>query len=295
MIGRMKLLCCFLTAAVVAAAIPAAAAGGPAIRFGVVSGESETLDGVNLAPLASHLGRSLGVPFEAVSYSGHQALMDALGGNEVQVALFVPAAYAKCAKLYPDAGIEPVAKVASGGTATVGVSVIVPVDSDIRAPADLAGGVFGTGGPYSLSTFLVPLSMLRQAGVALRDTVRFASSDALADAVVAGGCAAAGLPRFRAEPLTREEEVRVIARDQAHAAEAVCVNKHVDAARAAAIRDALLALGSDAAGERVLKAVNPRLTGFEPAAPGDYDSVRQLISEIHGDRFYHREPPSDNP
>lgn len=295
MIGGMKLLRIFLTAAILAAAIPAAVADGPAIRFGVVSGESETLDGVNLAALASYLGRSLGVAFEAVSYPGHQALMDALGKNDVQVALFIPAAYVKCAKLYPSAGVEPVAKVASRGEAAVGVSVIVPVDSDIRAPADLAGAVFGTGGPYSLSTSLVPLAMLRRAGVAPRDTVRFASSDALADAVVAGGCAAAGLPRFRAEPLTREEEVRVIARDQAHASEPVCVNKHVDAARAAAIREALLALGSDATGERVLKAVNPRLTGFEPAAPGDYDSVRQLITEIHGDRFYHREPPPDNP
>lgn len=299
MTRRMKFLRCLLPAALLAVSASMAVGGAAAVRFGVVMGEGETLDGVNLVPIASYLERVAGVPFEAVPFSGHQALMDALGRNDVQVALLLPAVYVKCAAMYPDAGVQPIVRVASDGDAVVIASVIVPIDSDIRVPAALTGTVFAAGGPYSLATHLIPFSLLRQAGVeprgGLRDIRRFGSSSAMAEAILSGECAAGGLPRYAAETLIREERVRVVASDRSFASEPVCVNRFVDAALAAAIRNALLELGSDAAQERLLKAVNPRLTGFEPAAASDYDAVRRVISEIHGDRFYQREPPTDNP
>ena len=99
--------------------------------------------------------------FDYVLYSNYERQVEALVAGHIDVAWNSPLAWVRAARL--SAGVRAVAMRDSDCDLTS--VVVVRADSDIHAPADLAGRTVAVGAVDSPQATLIPLSHLRSLGV----------------------------------------------------------------------------------------------------------------------------------
>ncbi|WP_047985417.1 phosphate/phosphite/phosphonate ABC transporter substrate-binding protein [Ornithinibacillus californiensis] len=122
----------------------------------VPSQDSDTIADT-VKPLADRLGEELGIPVEGKVMTDYNALVEAMGANQVQVG-FIPAfGYVLANEQY---GVEVILKSIRYGSGTYKAQYLVRADSGIEELADLEGKVWAYGDQGSTSGYLFPANQL---------------------------------------------------------------------------------------------------------------------------------------
>ncbi|MBP3949609.1 phosphate/phosphite/phosphonate ABC transporter substrate-binding protein [Bacillus suaedae] len=147
----------------------------------VPSQDSDTIADT-VEPLANRLGEELGLEVEGRVMTDYNALIEAMGANEVQVG-FIPAFGYVLANEQYDA--EVILKSVRHGSGTYKAQYIVSADSGIESLEDLEGKVWAFADATSTSGFLFPASELM-------DQFDIASPEALQNEFFAQGMQVGG-------------------------------------------------------------------------------------------------------
>jgi ABC-type phosphate/phosphonate transport system substrate-binding protein len=107
--------------------------------------------------------REQGLPFDYVLYSNYERQVEELVAGRIDLAWNSPLAWLRSDRLARGAGVRPVTmRDTDQGLTSV---VVVRDDSPAQAPADLRGKVVATGAADSPQATLLPLALLRAAGL----------------------------------------------------------------------------------------------------------------------------------
>ncbi|MEG6573176.1 phosphate/phosphite/phosphonate ABC transporter substrate-binding protein [Caldibacillus debilis] len=110
-------------------------------------------------PLADRLSEELDMKVSAVTMTSYNALIEAMGANQVQIG-FIPAfGYVIAHEQY---GVEVLLKSIRYGSGTYRAQYVVRADSGIDSLEDLKGKVWAYADPTSTSGFLFPASQLME-------------------------------------------------------------------------------------------------------------------------------------
>lgn len=139
-------------------------------RFGVVGFYNPRLMVLRYQPLVDYLSESTGHPWQLEVSTGYQQTVDALCRGDLQLAYLGPYTYVRARS---QCQAEPVARLQTGGADTFRSVIMVRSDSTLTTLAELRGGRFGFGATLSTSSHLVPLAMLRDAGLSDGDFTCF--------------------------------------------------------------------------------------------------------------------------
>ncbi|GAA0324478.1 phosphate/phosphite/phosphonate ABC transporter substrate-binding protein [Bacillus carboniphilus] len=108
-------------------------------------------------PLEEKLSEELGIEVEGRVMTNYNALIEAMGSNEVQVG-FIPAfGYVLANQTYD---VEVILKSVRYGSGTYKAQYVVRADSGIESLADLEGKVWAYADPTSTSGYLFPASQI---------------------------------------------------------------------------------------------------------------------------------------
>ena len=108
-------------------------------------------------PLEKRLSDELGIEVEGRVMTNYNALIEAMGSNEVQIG-FIPAfGYVLANQEYD---VEVILKSVRYGSGTYKAQYVVRADSDIESLEDLRGKIWAYGDPTSTSGYLFPASQL---------------------------------------------------------------------------------------------------------------------------------------
>jgi phosphonate transport system substrate-binding protein len=264
------------------------------LKFGITPRESPMIMFKKFTPLAQYLSKELGLKVELVVGKDFQAAIDALGKNEVSIALLTPTAYPKCERQYSDAAIRPIVRFLSDGKGVYRTCIFVPAEGGAAGIEELKGKTFAFGDKTSAASHLMPRAMLKEAGIdADKDftEVKFLGSHTnVAQAVALKQFAAGGCMDSTAERFQREGKIKIIAASPEMPDAPICVNKNLPSDLCQRIEQALVKLtAGDPAGKAVLTSINDKYTGCEATKSQDYDSIREMVSRVYGDDFYKRD------
>lgn len=108
-------------------------------------------------PLEKKLSEELGIEVEGRVMTNYNALIEAMGSNEVQIG-FIPAfGYVLANQEY---GVEVILKSVRYGSGTYKAQYVVRADSGIESLEDLEGKIWAYGDPTSTSGYLFPAAQL---------------------------------------------------------------------------------------------------------------------------------------
>ncbi|MFC4559915.1 phosphate/phosphite/phosphonate ABC transporter substrate-binding protein [Virgibacillus kekensis] len=124
----------------------------------VPSQDSDTIADT-VEPLAKRLGEELGIEVQGQVMTSYNALVEAMGANQVQVG-FIPAfGYVLANEQY---GVEVILKSERYGSGTYKAQYLVRTDSGIEELADLEGKIWAYPDKGSTSGYLFPANQLMQ-------------------------------------------------------------------------------------------------------------------------------------
>jgi phosphonate transport system substrate-binding protein len=124
----------------------------------VPSQDSDTIADT-VEPLAERLGEELGVEVQGNVMTNYNALVEAMGANQVHIG-FIPAfGYVLAEEQYD---VEVILKSIRHGSGTYKAQYVVREDSDIESLADLEGKIWAYGDQGSTSGYLFPASQLME-------------------------------------------------------------------------------------------------------------------------------------
>ena len=173
----------------------------------------------------------------------------------------------------------------SQGKPTYRAVVFTKPGSAIQQVADLRGKSFAFGSRTSTQGCLIPLIMMREAGLRLQDLreYEYAGSHAQSvDAVLSGQFDAGALQDTLAERLAAEGSIRIVATSAAYPSSGVVAGAGVRPEIARRVQDALLALdppGKD--GSSLYHWQDSEMPdGFAKAQPGEYESLRAWARQL---------------
>ena len=176
--------------------------------------------------------------------------------------------YLYCAELFH---VEPLLQVLRhGAQADYQAELVVRADSSVRDLAGLGGKAVGFVDRYSVTGFLLPAKMLRDAGVVVE--VRWLGSHEAVVAAVRDASVAAGASyRGHAEGRT---DLRVLDRSTSVANEPIFVQAALSPSTRGALAKGLSAVAADA----TLLAGLADATGLRDVVPGTYEAAREVVA-----------------
>lgn len=232
-------------------------------------------------PLAEYLGERLGIKVELKVGDSYERHIDALGNGEIDLAFIGPASYVELVGKY---GPHPLlARLEVEGSPTFTGHIIVRQDSALRGLPDLTGKRFAFGSPRSTMSHLVPVYMLHQAGVDIRDLAGYrfyGSHNNVAMAVLAGDADAGAVKQEVAEAYAARG-LRILATTPELSEHPFVARRDLPAELLRQIRDALLALDARRPpGDGILHSIKADTTALVPAVDGDYENLRQILATV---------------
>lgn len=286
MTGRAWLKITLLLAGLLAASTTEAAQPAAAIRFGVTA-VILTDQVAFLNAWAEYLEQRLQRPVVFVQRGSYAELTELLLNNQLDFAWVCGAPYVR-----HKSAMRLLVVPLDQGRPLYQSYLIVPMhDTRTRGFADLGGKVFAYSDPDSNSGHLVPRYDMLKMGInpstyfrktfftwAHRDVVQ-AVADGLADAGAVEGYVWETLARR--DP-TLIAKTRVVRKSDWYGWPPIVARMSLPEAELAPMRNALLAMNSDAGGQRLLEDLN--LDGFIAAKPALYASIEK-INRFVADRY----------
>ncbi len=250
------------------------------LKFGVIPLEAPAAMHRRFQPLTEYLTQSLGRKVDLVVGLDFMQTLRDLEDGVTDLAFLTPTTYIEAHQKY---GALLLVKALRKGLPYTHAAIVARSGEGIERLEDLRGKRFAFGDRMSTSSYLIPRSMLAEAGVLLEDLKDHAflgHHDDVARAVLAGEYDAGGLMESTAGKFL-EQGLKVLKTSAEVPEFNICASKSLDAGTLESIKKALIALDRRNAGhEQVLTMIDKDYTGFAFAEDGDYDGVRRLMHLI---------------
>ncbi len=252
------------------------------LMMGVIPLESPAEMHRRFSPLAEYLGRKIGRRVElSVAVDFAKTIKDLADGT-TDLAFLTPTTYIE-ARNACDAML--LVKALRNGVPAMHAVIAVRKDSGLTRIGELKGKRFAFGDRMSTTSYLIPRSMLADAGIGLDDLKTYAflgHHDDVAKAVLEGEYDAGGLRESTAKAFA-DRGLSVIKTSIEIPEFNICVSKNLDRSAAEEIRKALVALDrKNGEQARVLALIDPDYTGFIAAEDSDYNGIRTVLNKMKG-------------
>jgi phosphonate transport system substrate-binding protein len=250
------------------------------LKFGVIPLESPATMHRRFQPLTEFLTQSLGRTVELVVGLDFMQTIRDLEDGVTDLAFLTPTTYIEAHDKF---GSVLLVKALRKGLPYTHAAIVARSGNGIERLEDLRGKRFAFGDRMSTSSYLIPRSMLAEAGVRLEDLKDHAflgHHDDVARAVLAGEYDAGGLMESIAVRFL-DQGLKVLKTSVEVPEFNICASKGLDAGTLESIKKTLIALDRRNAGHaQVLTAIDQDYTGFASAEDGDYDGVRRIMQAI---------------
>ncbi len=253
---------------------------GFSLRFGVVPLKEPSEMFRKFKPLSDHLAAELGRRVDLKVAIDMESAVKDLGDNVTQICAMGPANYVEAHRKY---GVVVIAKALRRGKPFHRVAIVVRKNSPIQSVTDLRGKRFAFGNIGSATGHVIPLGMLKNAGMTTADLGHcefIGHHDRQIKAVLDGDFDAAGLIDEAAQKHL-SDGLRVLTLSIEIPEFNICCNPSVDGETRDHLRTILTSL--TAANEKdvqILQALGKDCTGFLPASEKDYTEFRDEIDSV---------------
>ena len=256
------------------------AAESDIIGFGVVPFEAPAEIYRRFTPLVEYLSRELGRKFELRVPLDFESVGRDIMSGESQICYMTPVVYVKARQ---SANIKPLAKSMLDGKPVQRSAFVVPEGSDLKNIRSLSGRSMAFVDDNSASGYVVPVSMLLEEGVGLKDLARYdflGTHDDVMKAIVKGDFDAGAVMESVANRY-KDRGVRILATSHDMPAFNISTSPTLSEDFRALVRDALLRLKDDnPEGLRVLRAIDRSLNGFAAASDEEYEGIREIMEKV---------------
>jgi phosphonate transport system substrate-binding protein len=224
------------------------------------------------SPLAAYLSKECGQPIKIKVSKSYESHIKKVGENLMDLAYMGPGPYVKMTHTY---GRKPIlAGLEVNGKPFFHGMIITRQKSTIKTLQDLQGKRFAFGDPHSTMSYLLPRSMLRQAGVDLGNLEKYeflGSHNNVALAVLGGYYDAGGVKegvfyKYQGRGL------RMLAKSPAIAEHVFVASDRLPEATTNTLRQALLNLKD----KTILSSIKKSVTGMTLVKDEDYDTLRAI-------------------
>ncbi len=221
-------------------------------------------------PIADHVSRKLGMPVELQIGKSYEDTAEKLASGTFDFSFMGPNTFAKYGPVHQ---FKPLVQIVNAGKGSFYGVIVVKKGSPIRSVKDLKGRSFAFGDRNSTLTHVVPLYMMIQQDVHLRDLKKFAflpgAHDNLALNVSAGTFDAAGM---MPDIAGKYPELEVLAQTPVLPEHVFAATSSMDAATFKKIQDALLSMDLP-----LMKGIKGSLTGMQKVNVKDFDGLRNIL------------------
>lgn len=236
--------------------------------------------------LMDYIAVKLGRPVEIKQRRTYQEVNDMLGAGKLDAAILCSGTYVHAKRQY---GVELLAVPVIHGSPTYRSYLIVPSSSTAASLEELHRKRFAFTDPLSTSGYLYPVYALiskgRQPATFFAKTLFTYSHDNSIEAVAEGVVDGAAVDSLIYDYLQVTKpalvaRTRVIHRSPPFGAQPVGVPRTLDPTTKRALRDLLLSMDQEAAGQGILKKL-----GVDRFIAGDdslYDSIRKMLQVVEG-------------
>ena len=243
--------------------------------FGLTPTEDALHMNRSFAPLCALINKVLGRRlFIRLGESYEQAIED-LGSGRALLSYQTPSTYVEARERY---GIEPLVVQLAKGEPFYKSAIVVRIDSGINSLTELRGKRFAFGDAKSTGSKAMPESMLREAGLDLRDLAAHGfvgSHDNVAKAVLQKNYDAGGLMLSAAEKHAGQG-LKILATSAKIPQFPLCAAPQLSADDREKLIQALTALRDP----QILGALGAQVTGFARTSDSDYDGIRTMLKRL---------------
>lgn len=193
------------------------------------------------APFLRYLEKTTDLHFRLQPLGPDKNLIDALGTGQISLAAIGTLSYLQAHQKY---GVKAIARgVTDQGKAEYQALIITAPGNAIRSLTDLKGKTFAFGADTSTQGHLIPLIMLKRAGINLADLAGYTFTGShfeTANAVMSGRYAAGGIQDTLGRELASKGLVRIIAQSEEFPSSTISVSAAMPQAAVKKIQQALL-------------------------------------------------------
>jgi phosphonate transport system substrate-binding protein len=263
----------------------------PFLLFSSVYGQETLILGIHpylpsaeivdrFTPLADYLSKKTGKKVVIEVSKDYKDHIEKIGLDRYDIAFMGPLSYVKMVLKY---GNKPIlCRLEVNGKPTFRGVIVTQKRSDIKGLKDLKGKRFAFVEPESTMGYIVPLNMLLNAGISLKDFSEYKflyNHHNVALSVLAGDFDAGALK----EDVFYEYERRGLTALSwsPHISEHLfIVRKKLPKETVDALRKSLLSLGKESEGLKILKKIQENLTGFVSATDKDYENLKNIYNRL---------------
>lgn len=251
------------------------------IKMGIIPLESPTEMFRRFSPLSEYLSKRIGKPVELRVQADYETTIKEIGDGVTKLCFMTPSTYIKARREY---GVEVLVMALRDGKPYHHVVIIARQDNDkINKIEDIKGKTFAFGDILSTASYIVPMAMLKDAGIELNDLDFYdfrGHHDDVVRAVLEGEFDAGGVMESVAERF-RDEGLKFIKVSGEVPEFNICVNKDIPHEDKKIIRGALISLDNKKPEDRaILQSISPHYTGFIEARHEDYEYIERLMFEL---------------
>ena len=250
------------------------------IKMGVIPLESPAEMFKKFLPLSHYLSGKMNMDIELKVEVDYESTVRDIGEGATGICFMTPSTYINAREQY---GVEVLVKALRSGKPYHRVAIIAKEESGINSVSQLKGASFAFGDILSTASYIVPMSMLQEEGIALKDLGFYdflGHHDDVAKAVLRGDFDAGGVMESVAEKF-KGMGIKILKYSGNMPEFNICVNKELAGNIKAELKKALLALDDNNPDDRdVLHAIAPLYTGFTEAKFEDYEEIRRLMNKL---------------
>lgn len=252
---------------------------GPPLVLSILPVESAGALYERFVPLRYYLERSLKRPVTITIAKDYESAITGIGTGAVHLAFLDPATYCEVRKQY-GARVVPLVTVEGREGAASRSVLIARQESPIQKPADARGRRLALGNQQSSFSYLIPVAMLSDVGLSLKDFSRvdyLQQEDRVALSVLIGDHDLGGI----SESVARKylpDGLKVLKASESIPRFVLSASSSLDEKTRQDVSKALTSI-SDAA---IATSIDRDAAEFTSAADRDFDMIRVMIKNIRG-------------
>ena len=243
--------------------------------LGLVPTEDALRMNQSFAPLCVFLGNALGRRLFIRLGESYEQAIEELGNGRALLSYQTPSTYVEAHERY---GVEPLVVPLAKGEPFYQSAIVVRSDSGINSLAELRGRRFAFGDAKSTGSKAMPESMLKEAGIGLRELAKHGfvgSHDNVAKAVLQKDYDAGGLMLTTAEKYTNQG-LKILATSSRIPQFPLCASPRLAPAERERLVEALIGIRDP----QILAPLGAHVTGFARITDSDYDGVRAMLKRL---------------
>ncbi len=250
------------------------------IKMGIIPLESPAEMFKRFLPLSRYLSERMNKDIEIKVEVDYESTIRDIGEGVTGICYMTPSTYIKAREQY---GVEVLVKALKSGKPYQRVAIVAKEESNIKNLSDLKGRSFAFGDILSTASYIVPMSMLQEEGIALKDLDFYdflGHHDDVARAVLRGDFDAGGVMEPTAEKF-KDKGLKILKYSGNVPEFNICVNKDMAENIKAELKKALISLDNKNSDDMaVLQAISPLYTGFAESRHEDYEEIRRLMNKL---------------